>query len=69
VPTKWKADFFPDLEFVEYIDNDRQNSRRRICIQAIARVICDQDSIENVSENIRKLETGGLSGIRDSATQ
>ena len=36
----------------------QDSCRRWICIQAIARIVRDQDPIENVSENGRKLAIG-----------
>jgi len=43
----------------ELIAGTSQDSRRRwICVQAIARIVCDQDSIKNVPKNGRKFTIG-----------
>src|SRR3984885_13178986 len=43
----------------ELIAGISQDSRCRwICIQAIARIVCDQDSIKNVPKNGRKFTIG-----------
>jgi hypothetical protein len=41
----------------------QDSGRRWICIQAIAKIICDEDPIENVSKYRRKLAIGVTKGL------